>query len=142
MSIRETIFEHLEGIAQVTFNDAHAYPVGDKPAESPGRFIVYEMVGSDPQRHMGGGSGFTQADVNIHCLAGSAMDAHKLSEAVRESLDNRRGPIGGNNVLDVAAFVRDATDSFIPPVDSTSRGRHMVTVEADIWYVETVTPTT
>ena len=141
MSIRETIFEHLEGIAQGTFSEAHAYPVGDKDPSSPGRFIVYEMGSQDPQRHMGGGAALTQGRFNIYCLAGSAMDSHKLSEAVRESLDNKRGPIGGNNVLSVAAFVRDETDSFIAPADASHRGRHMVTVDVSIWYPETVTPT-
>ncbi len=140
MGIREALFEHLETVAQARFSDAHAYPVGDMPSNVPNRFIVYAKSDNEHLRTLQGGAGKTQSRWDIECLASSAMHADMLAEAVRESLDNKVGDIGGNNTERIVGFVESDSDDFIPPRDKSSEGRHTVALEVTLWYSESVTP--
>ena len=104
------------------------------------RFIVYAKSDNEHSRTLAGGEGHTQSRFDIECLASSAMHADRLAEAVRESLDNKRGEIGGNNTERVVGFVESDSDDFVPPRDKSSEGRHSVVLEVSLWYSESVTP--
>ena len=63
-----------------------------------------------------------------------------VSKAVRESLDNKVGEIGGNNTERIVGFVESDSDAFVPPRDKSSEGRHSVSLEVTVWYSESITP--
>ena len=140
MSLRESLFRHLQATARGVFSDADAYPQGALPKKPPFHYITYQRVSNDHARHMTGGSGITRSRWQIDCWARYASEADQLSEAVRKSLDNLDGELGdADNQIKVNSFLEDDAEDFVPPIDASQVGRARVRMDFMLWSPESVT---
>ena len=141
MSIRESLFRHLQTVARGVFADADCYPMAALPKKPPFHYITFQRVSSNHVRHMTGGSGLTASRWQIDCWARYASEADQMSDAVRRSMDNLRGDFGdADNLINIqACFLEDDAEDFVPPIDGSQVGRARVRMDFMIWHPETVT---
>ncbi len=142
MSIRESLFRHLQATARGVFPGADCYPMGALPRKPPQNFITFQRVSNVHQRHMSGGSALSASRWQVDCWARYAADADKLYEAVRKSMDNLTSSIGtaGSLTNIQASFLEGDTEEFVPPIDSSQTGRARVRMDFMLWVPESVTP--
>ena len=142
MSIRESLFRHLQTVARGEFADADCFPMGALPKKPLFHYITFQRVSSNHVRHLVGGSGLTASRWQIDCWARYASEADQLSDAVRRSMDNLRGDFGdADNLINInASFLEDDSEDFVPPIDGSQVGRARVRMDFMIWHPETVTP--
>ena len=144
MSLRESLFRHLQQVARGKFADADCYPLAAVPKKPPQRFVTYQRVSSTHIRHLRGGSGLVSSRWQVDCWARYASDADRLYDAIRRSLDNRTGDFGDadNPITLNASFLEDDAEDFVPPIDASQQGRARVRMDFIIWHPESVTPGT
>ena len=141
MSLRQSLFRHLQTVARGVFPGADAYPMAALPKKPPFHYITFRRISSEHARHMLGGSGITRDRWQVDCWARSAADADQLFEAVRRSMDNLDGEFGdAGNLIKVNISLEGDSEEFEPPIDSSQIGRARVRADLMIWHPETVTP--
>lgn len=142
MSLRNSLFRHLQATARNVFSDADCYPMAALPKNPPQHFITFQRVSNVHHRHLTGGLGMAASRWQIDCWARYAADADTLYEAVRKSTDNLTGSIGtaGSLTNIEVSFLEGDTEEFVPPIDSSQTGRARVRMDVLIWAPETVTP--
>ena len=141
-AVREALFRHLQMVGKSVFADTECYPMGAFPNRVPFHYITFQRVSSTHVRHLTGGSGLASSRWQIDCWARYAADADKLADAVRKSLDNLTGTIGGAGIQTSlkASFLEDDVEDFVPPIDASQVGRARVRMDFMLWHPESVTP--
>ena len=142
MSLRVSLFKHLQATVRDVFVDADVYPVGALPKQTRTRYVTFQRISAQHQRHLGGGSGLVSQRWQIDCWARTMADAELMSDAIRVALDNRTTAIGdGENLTPInAAFLEDDSEEFTAPTDKSQIGHARVRMDFMIWHSETVTP--
>ena len=142
MSIRESLFRHLQTVARGVFADADCFPMAALPKKPPFHYITFQRVSSNHVRHLRGGSGLVASRWQIDCWARYAADVDRMSDAVRRSMDNLSGDFGdADNLINIqACFLEDDAEDFVPPIDGSQVGRARVRMDFMLWHPETVTP--
>ena len=141
MSIRESLFRHLQTVARGVFADADCYPMAALPKKPPFHYITFQRVSNTHARHLLGGSGITNSRWQIDCWARYASEADQLADAVRRSMDNLNGDFGdAGNLIKINSFLEDDAEDFVPPIDASQVGRARVRMDFMLWHPETVTP--
>ena len=142
MSLRVSLFKHLQATVRDVFVDADVYPIGALPKETRTRYVTFQRISAQHQRHLNGGSGLVSQRWQIDCWTRTMADAELMADAIRISLDNRTTAIGsGENLTEInAAFLEDDSEEFTAPTDKSQIGHARVRMDFMIWYPETVTP--
>ena len=142
MSLRVSLFTHLQATVRDVFADADVYPVGSLPKATRKRYVTYQRISAQHHRHLNGGSGVVSQRWQIDCWAQTMTDVELMGDAIRVSLDNRTTAIGsGGDVTEIdAAFLEDDSEEFTAPTDSSQIGHARVRMDFMIWHPETVIP--
>ena len=142
MSLRVSLFKHLQATVRDVFVDADVYPVGALPKQTRTRYVTFQRISAQHHRHLNGGSGVRSERWQIDCWTRTMSDAELMSDAIRISLDNRTTAIGdGANLTEIdAAFLEDDSEEFTAPTDKSQVGHARVRMDFTIWHSETVTP--
>ena len=142
MSLRVSLFTHLQATVRDVFVDADVYPVDALPKDTRKRYVIYQQVSSEHIRHLEGGAGMVRQRWQFDCWAPTMTDAGLMSDAIRISLDNRTTAIGdAENLTPIrGVFLENDSESFTPPTDSSQVGHARVTMDFVIVLNETITP--
>ena len=94
--------------------------------------VGIELQEDNPQYHMGGESGISQALLLLNCWADDQATAKKLREAVRLGLSTYQGTAGPIYLR--AIFISDGGDIAFESPEDTELRAYGVQLEAEVWY--------
>lgn len=145
MSIRAAIYSHLTTTAQITDTLSSATDVfgpATFPNSPPEKYIIIGQVSKVSERHLGGGSGIATVRIQFDCWTNTPEATDLIVEALRETLDNYRDPLGtgSSQVFANQIHMDDDNDREAVPINASQQGKAGRSVDFLITHQESVTP--
>ncbi len=141
MAIEAALFDVLKDDAGVgTVCGDRIYPLL-APDNAVKPYIVYEVIGTEPQRITAGAGTLKRTRMHLDCYDEGASgygDAKSLADAVRTAIDNARGTwdSGGSNETTIRrCFIDDETDGLTNPADGGDVPTFRRILSVTIWHL-------
>ena len=138
MTIETALYSELSTTAEVTAVVSTRIFPQVAPLTVPYPFIVYSVINSIPEHHMGGASALTNVSLQLDVWAETVGELITIAEVLRNDLDGFRGDMGTEN-LDILSCFMDTRTTFEEP---DPRGRKAPvfrsSLDFTIWHVSTV----
>lgn len=103
-------------------------------------YIIYGRVSQEHDRHLGGPSGMSKAEIQFDICDTNNEQAETIAERVRVLLDDYAGTvtIGDESVVIERVHIEDDDDDYIPADDGTDGGVFVRSLVFSVWHREAV----
>ncbi len=127
---------HTSGITDII--STRFYAAGDVPQSPEFPYATFQKISNVHNHSQGAASTLAQARYQIDCWAEMEKGAFVLSEAFRAAFGQYRGDMGetGNTTPARVMFLQNDQNDFTVPTGGKQRGKHRVTMDFIIAYVE------
>lgn len=134
--IEEALIPFLRSNADVSGMVGNRIHHNARPQDGALPVIVIHRVSGPRERVLVGRVPLAHPRIQLDCMGGTAKDAQTLADKVRKAVEDFHGTMGEYTVQVIT--VDDDRDDYIDPEHANENGIHVTSLDAIIWYEETL----
>jgi hypothetical protein len=108
------------------------YPAGEILQDEDLPYLVYRMIGGNPEYSRDSEAGIASCRIQIDSYAASYRGAKAIADLVRQSISGQKATFGASTLVTI--MLEDETDLTETPVSGEERGPGRIAQDYVIWY--------